>query len=137
MKTNLIQTAVVALTLAAAGYGQSAQEFKVNVPFDFVAGSRTLPAGPYVVSQAGSQSAVVIKSSDRAKSVAMIAYRVQLPGRREIGKLVFHRYGDRYFLAEVWGTDQSTASRLQETAQERELAKNSRNQVATIFVAAH
>jgi hypothetical protein len=47
MKTNLIQTAIAALTLAAAGYAQSAQELQVTVPFDFVAGSRTLPAGQY------------------------------------------------------------------------------------------
>jgi hypothetical protein len=136
MKTNLIQTAVATLALAAAGYAQSAQELKVNVPFEFVAGSRTLPAGQYTTSQAGNPNAVVIRSVAGAPGVVMVASRVKSPGRHEIGKLVFHRYGNRYFLSEVWGTDQSTGSQIPKTAQERELAQGSRKDVATIFVAA-
>jgi hypothetical protein len=136
MKTQLIQTAVAALTLAAAGYAQSAQELKVTVPFGFVAGSRTLPAGQYTVSQAGNPSAVVMRSAGSAPGVVVVTSRVEAPGRQEIGKLVFHRYGDRYFLSQVWGTDQSTGSQLQKTAQERELARNSRGELATIFVSA-
>jgi hypothetical protein len=66
----------------------------------------------------------------------VVTSRVEAPGRQEIGKLVFHRYGDRYFLSQVWGTDQSTGSQLQKTAQERELARNSRGELATIFVSA-
>jgi hypothetical protein len=134
MKTQLIQTAIAALTLAAAGYAQSAQDLKVTVPFGFVAGSRTLPAGQYTVSQPA--NSVILRSAEGAPGVVMIANRVASPGRREIGKLVFHRYGDRYFLSEVWGTDRSTGSQLPRTAPERELAQNSRNELATIFVSA-
>ena len=60
MKTQLIQTAIAALTLAAAGYAQSAQDLKVTVPFGFVAGSRTLPAGQYTVSQPANLSLIHI-----------------------------------------------------------------------------
>jgi hypothetical protein len=134
MKTQLIQTAVAALTLAAAGYAQSAQELKVTVPFGFVAGSRTLPAGEYTVSQPANTSSVVIRSADGA-GVSMITNQVESPGRRETAKLVFHRYGDHYFLAEVWDTDRSTGSQLPKTPQERELAQHSREDLATIFAA--
>jgi hypothetical protein len=136
MKTQLIQTAIAALTLAAAGYAQSAQELKVTVPFNFVAGSRTLPAGQYTFSQAGNPNAVVIRSAGNAPGAVMITNRVESPGRHEIGKLVFHRYGDRYFLSEVWGTDRSTGSQIPKPAQERELARHSRDDLATIFVSA-
>jgi hypothetical protein len=136
MKTQLIQTAVAALTLAAAGYAQSAQELKVTVPFGFVAGSRTLPAGQYTVSQAGNPSAVVIRSAGSAPGVVVVTNRVESPDKQEIGKLVFHRYGDRYFLSEVWGTDQNAGSQLPKTAPERNLAQNSRENLATIFVSA-
>jgi hypothetical protein len=134
MKTQLIQTAVAALALAAAGYAQSAQELKVIVPFDFVAGSRTLSAGQYTVSQPG--NSVIVRSAGGAPGAVMITNRVKSPGRQEIGKLVFHRYGNRYFLSEVWGTDQSTGSQLPKTTQERELAQHARNELATIFVSA-
>jgi len=136
MKTNLMQTAVAILALAPAGYAQSAQELKVTVPFDFVAGSRALAAGQYTISQAGNPSAVVIRSAGSATGVIMIANRVAFPGRQEFGKLVFHRYGNHYFLSEVWGTDQDMGSQVPKAAQERELAKNSRNNEATILVAA-
>ena len=121
MKTNLMQTAVAILALAPAGYAQSAQELKVTVPFDFVAGSRALAAGQYqyTISQAGNPSAVVIRSVGSATGVIMIANRVAFPGRQEFGKLVFHRYGNHYFLSEVWGTDQDMGSQVPKAAQER------------------
>jgi hypothetical protein len=134
MKTQLIQTAVAALTLAAAGYAQSAQDLKVTVPFDFVAGSRALHAGQYTVSQPANSSAVVIRSAGSAPGVVMITNRVESPGRQEIGKLVFHRYGDRYFLSEVWNPD--LGSQLPASAQERKLAQNLREAPATRIVAA-
>jgi hypothetical protein len=136
MKTQLMQTAIAALTLAAAGYAQSAQQLNVTVPFGFVAGSRTLPAGQYTVSQPVNSNAVVIRPVGSTPGAVMITNRVKSPGRQEMGKLIFHRYGDRYFLSEVWGTDQSVGSQLPRTAPERELARHSRDDLATIFVSA-
>jgi hypothetical protein len=135
MKTYLIQTAFAALALAAAGYAQSAQPLQVTVPFDFVAGSRTLTAGQYTVSQPVNTSAVAFRSARGAPGVVVITQRVESPGRRGIAKLVFHRYGDRYFLAEVWDTDRSIGSQLSKTVQERELAQDSQKHLATIFAA--
>ena len=135
MKTQLIQTAVAALALAAAGYAQSVQELKVTVPFGFVAGSSAFPAGQYTVSQAGNPNAVVIKSAESTPGAVLLANQVASPGRREIGELVFHRYGDRYFLVEVWGTDQNIGSQLPKTAQERELAQKSRKGPVIISLA--
>ena len=137
MKTQLFQTAVAALTLAAAGYAQSAQELKVTVGFDFVAGSRTLPAGQYTVSQPPNSSAVVIRGMGVPRGAVVLANKVESPGRQEIGKLVFHRYGDRYFLAEVWETGRTVGRQIPKTPQERKARQNSREDLATIFVAAH
>ncbi len=136
MKTHLIQTALAALTLAAAGYAQSGEELKVVVPFDFVAGGRTLPAGQYTVSQPANSGAVVIRSDGSTPGVAILANRVGSSGKKEIGHLVFHRYGDRYFLSEVWGTDRDAGSQLPKTAQENKLAQDSREAPDTILVAA-
>jgi hypothetical protein len=134
MKTHLIQTAFAALALAAAGYAQSAQPLQGTVPFDFVAGRRTLTAGQYTVSQPVNTSAVAFRSARGAPGVVVLTNRVESPGRQEIAKLVFHRYGDRYFLSEVWGTEDS-GSQLRKTVQERELAQDSRKHLATIFAA--
>lgn len=135
MKRQLIQTVFAALTLAAS-YAQSAQELKVTVPFGFVAGSRAFPAGQYTVSQAGNPTVVVIQSAEGEPGIALLANQVASPGRQEIGKLVFHRYGGRYFLVEVWGRDQNIGSQLPTTAQERKLPQHPRENLATVFVAA-
>jgi hypothetical protein len=134
MKTHLIQATFAALALAAAGYGQSAQAFQVTVPFDFVAGGRTLTAGQYTVSQPVT-GAVAFRSDQGAPGVIIITNRVESPGRQGSAQLVFHRYGDRYFLSEVWGTDASVGRQLRKTLQERELAQNSRKAGATIIAA--
>ena len=132
MKTHLIQTAIAALTLAAVGFAQSAQPLQVTVPFDFVAGNRTLTAGQYTISQPVT-GAVAIRSAEGPPGVVTLTQRVESPGRLGIARLVFHRYGYRYFLSEIWGADPSVGSQLRKTAQERELARNSRKAVATII----
>jgi hypothetical protein len=138
MKTQLIQTAIAALTLAVSGYAQHPpQEMKVTVPFDFAVASRVLPAGQYtfskLFSEPSSTRALVIQSAAGAH-VVTFANPVESPRRQEIGKLVFHRYGDRYFLSEVWNPD--LGSQLPASAQERKLAQNLREAPATRIVAA-
>jgi hypothetical protein len=66
--------------------------------------------------------------------VVTLANPVEPPRRQEIGKLVFHRYGDRYFLSEVWNPDRG--SQLPASAQERKLAQTVREAQATRIVAA-
>ena len=124
MKTQLIQTAIAALALATAGFAQSSKPLQVMVPFQFAVGSQTLPAGQYTVSQLADAGAVTIRPAEGPQGAVVLANRVESPGRHEIGKLVFHCYGDRYFLAEVWGTDGSVGSQIPKTHQERELGKN-------------
>jgi hypothetical protein len=42
-------------------------------------------------------------------------------GLREKGVLVFHKYGDRYFLREIWSAGQANGAMLGVTKAEREL----------------
>jgi hypothetical protein len=135
MKTRLIQTAVAVLTLAAACYAQSTP-LQVTVPFDFVAGSRTYSAGQYTVLQPVATSVVAIRPDGSQRGIFMLAIRVESGAAQKFAKLVFHRYGDRYFLSEVWDMGRSSGSQLPKTAQERELAQNSQSAPVTRIVAA-
>ena len=137
MKTHLLQTAVAALTLAAAGYAQSTEPLRVNVPFDFIAGNRTLPAGQYSVSHIVNAQALAIQPLTTSQGVLVITNRIESPRGNQVGRLVFHRYGDRYYLGEVWHPYTSAGSQTIMTAQERELQRSSRKILATIFVVAH
>jgi hypothetical protein len=50
-----------------------------------------------------------------------------------IGSLVFHRYGDEYFLSEIWPAGSSTGRGLPKSRAERELKRKAQdNQIAAM-----
>lgn len=129
MKTQLLKgftmvMLIVAVVFVAAGTSANGQSrtTKANVPFDFIVGSQSLPAGEYTVASMSSQGDVLrIRGAGNNG-----ALRLTKPthGTSEQAKLVFHRYGDRYFLAEVWdgANGRALLKSRQEQAAERELA---------------
>jgi len=118
------------LTLAVASVQAQTERNEVtNIPFKFVVGQNTLPAGKYRVESRTKNSDTVwlIQSTDSSASAVAITTPVRVSTTQEESKLIFHRYGDLYFLTQVWtaganvGREFSTSS--QERAVERELAK--------------
>ena len=91
---------IAMVTAVVTAHGQS-NTVRANVPFEFVVGATTLPAGEYTVGSLTSDT-LKIASMD-AKEVALRLTRTT-DGKTDHAKLVFHRYGDRYFLAEVWSS---------------------------------
>ena len=90
------------LSLAATSLmAQSKPLIKVNVPFDFVAGAKTLPAGEYQV-HAEQSNVVLIQSMDSKSNMNLIAHSAQDRQMDGVAALRFNRYGDRYFLSEIW-----------------------------------
>ena len=73
-----------------------------NIPFQFSVGWATLPAGEYGVTCLDPEHGLLqIRSSDGKAASTMLM--VQVDGHAQNhGRLVFHRYGARYFLAQVW-----------------------------------
>lgn len=86
---------------------------RADIPFEFVARNTTVPPGQYVIKlQAG--PVVKFVGSDSYPFFANPAG----PGSHE-AKLVFHRYGNRYFLSQIWTT--TTSRELPMSRVEREL----------------
>ena len=110
LKTLTILTLVVGFALAAAmvsANGQVTSTFvTANIPFDFVVADKTLPAGNYKVSSLTSGGNALKISSRDGKSAA-IRLSDMIPERSEkrTARMVFHRYGQKYFLAEIWTGD--------------------------------
>jgi hypothetical protein len=92
----------------------------VKVPFDFVAGNRSLPSGEYTVRTSSAQAAVWIRNAD-GPNLVLLASATE--NEKEIGRaaLVFHQYGDRYFLSKVW-TGDTIGRELPTSAVEKEYA---------------
>ena len=119
---------VAALALVAAAlpaYGQTARTTRANVPFDFVVGNTNFSAGTYeIAALSGTGETLRVKNLETQKAIYRLSTSLvaSAPG---VSKLVFHRYGSQYFLAEVWGNDrarQITKSKA-ETAAANEIAE--------------
>ena len=71
-----------------------------NIPFDFHANSITLPSGEYTVIRMTNSGVLQLRNDETKKSV-LLAFPSRKSGDVE-PSVAFHRYGDHYFLAEVW-----------------------------------
>src|SRR5712691_10280680 len=120
MKTHLLRTSILAVLAAAAVHAQG-QTLRVNVPFDFILRSQTLRTGQYTVDQGAISGAVIIKGVDHQGGAVAIGLALQSVAVQNEGKLVFHRYGNTYFLTEVWGPG-NYGRQLPKTNREREMA---------------
>jgi len=119
---------VMALTaMASTRVAQAQQPLIVNVPFEFVAGGKTLPAGEYSVKVSGPQrTLLVIDRQDASASVFIGANSVVATEPQAESKLIFNRYGDRYFLSQVWTAGNPRGSQLMKSAREKEIAQTAK-----------
>jgi hypothetical protein len=132
MKAFFRVSIMLALALVAATQVIRAQEpLLVNIPFAFTAGNMALPAGEYRVENLNQNSGVLlIQRTDAsvAKTALSIAAEVNAPQAQS--KLVFHRYGNSYFLSEVWVAGHARGREIPKSAKEKEQALAAHNQKA-------
>jgi hypothetical protein len=98
-----ISILVGVLGVAAQAQTSSAQKVVANIPFTFNVGQTELPAGKYtitVVNPSSDRKVLQIRNADGRLS-AMIQTTSVLRNAAGDAKLVFHRYGDRYFFAQA------------------------------------
>lgn len=104
MKKQVLRIVVgaVALLAALAAVAQnSSGKVLVNVPFEFVVGSQHMPPGRYMVTSAA-YGFLRIHDTEVADNQMFLPVNSIYSDSPKDAKLVFHRYGDTYFLAEVW-----------------------------------
>jgi len=117
---------LIALTLFAglmvpATQAQSIM-LKANIPFDFVVGDKQLHSGEYHVKQIN-PGVTLIQSKDAGSSAMVLTTAVQARKAPDVGKLVFNRYGDQYFLSKIWAPSSDTGRELRKSRLEREVAQ--------------
>jgi len=113
---------------------QSGARIEANVPFDFTAGDAKLKAGSYSVTRI-SRNAFLLRNADLKTSVVLQA-PVAIEQRREgsPARLVFKRYGDSYFLAQVWSDVRAEGRQLNSSKTEESLAKQFKHKNETARV---
>ena len=124
MKSQLFRIALVLTTLVVVSTA-SAQARPGNVlarvPFSFHVGDRQLPPGSYVVAPAADGLVHIFNTKDSQSQLFTSANRMQSPAS-QTPKLVFHRYGDAYFLSEVWNANGTIGRELPTSRAEKEFA---------------
>jgi hypothetical protein len=122
---NAIALFVASIFITA---GVWAQSVKASIPFDFTVNNTTVPSGTYIISSTSTDH-LVLRISDQ-KHVHLLS--AALPNPANGGKanvLVFHKYGNQYFLSQirsetasmnlrlpVWKAEKRARMQTQETA---------------------
>jgi hypothetical protein len=94
---------VLASTFAAAGTS-SAQDHKVEatVPFNFTVGDKTLPAGTYTISNSGdAPELLALNNWEKRVNILTMGTPDDYNNPKQVNVLVFHKYGDQYFLSRI------------------------------------
>jgi hypothetical protein len=126
--TMLMLIVVLALaTAVVSANAQPANKVVADIPFEFSVGYKALPAGEYAVKTVTTAgNGLIIQSADGNTSALRLSQETERMKDKTHARLVFHRYGERYFLAEVWNGVDRTGRQLlksqEESAIEREFA---------------
>jgi hypothetical protein len=113
----------LAATLPAA-FGQSSEMLTADLPFAFQVNNKAFPAGKYRVTAGAGQAAVLLQSVDYKRAIYSLSNAIESGKTREIPTLVFRRYGDRYFLSQIWLPGSNSGRALRMSTSEKEFARS-------------
>jgi len=116
--TRILALSAFAFVLTADVAKAQSTDTISKVPFTFNVGASVMPADTYRVSEFGGQTGAFMISNNRHSAILMS----QPDGRTadDRPKLVFHKYGDQYFLREVRLAG-NTGFNLPESKRERQV----------------
>ena len=83
---------------------QAPSKVEVNIPFEFSAGKTTLQPGVYSIKRM-SGNYLTLRSVDGKSAVILNApLNLTSVDPESVERLVFNKYGDQYYLAQIWLT---------------------------------
>jgi len=133
---RFVRIVFCAAVLAAMGLaaGQTSPgDVVVDVPFAFSVAGQQLPAGHYIVKAQDE----FIRIFNANKQGFFVPTHSALRTASDGSKLVFHRYGETYFLSGVWVKGNTTGKELYRSKAERELAAHQSEVELAVVQAAH
>ena len=126
-KIMLLGAILLFASVAPAQAQSLGNRIRANIPFDFNISEKKLPAGEYSVGRAaiGADDLVVSVNDLEGRSKAIrLSNAVVRTHPDQKALLVFHRYGDQYFLFRVWPAGATTGREFRVSKSEREAQKN-------------
>jgi hypothetical protein len=123
-----LRTMMFALTVLLFATATQAQQtnVKASVPFDFVVGNHTYPAGDYSIKSINDAGSSILVRNAQDNSIASLQMSSTCanaaPSRTT--KLVFLRMSDSYFLSQVWVAGNSAGREFPKSKAQTQLAQN-------------
>ena len=120
MKTIAAIAFFIVATFAAADPA-SAQDhlLKATIPFSFTVGGQTLPSGTYTIgSGVTNPNVLAIRNWDKKVNILSMGQPNQGNSERD-NTLVFHKYGNQYYLSEIRSEGASIDVRFPESKAEK------------------
>lgn len=141
MKTQFLKSllflaafAVISFTVMTSNANaQTGRALTLETNFDFHVGEKKLSAGKYKIKQISAKT-FSLQSVDEKESVIINAPLTAgnvADGKTE--KVIFHRYGDNYFLTEIWSSRDAEGRGLFKSKAEK--AAENKNKIAEIKTA--
>lgn len=127
----LIAFVFAALMLLAPAVAQTVP-FRVNVPFNFTVGDQRMPAGVYRVAILHDVVLQVVRMDGSSVVKVLTTHISGGPNQDPTPSLVFHRYGDHLYLAEVWTGSTEVGHQLSTTASELEYVRAAQVESAVV-----
>lgn len=133
-KIGLMSVMGMVMGVGSADAQSLAYKIKAHIPFDFIVADKKLPAGDYSIARAqqnSGDSVLLISSIDSVANFFSLTSAAETLAPEDEGRLIFHRYGDQYFLFQVWPARASTGRVIEKSRGERDLQRIARDTVAS------
>ena len=117
--TMLMLTLVMTAAVAMA---QAPEKITMHALFEFTVANKTLPAGNYTIRPL-TPSRLLIRNEDSHETVIASTFAAQAKKTPDEVQLIFARYGDQYFLYQVFVPGTDTGRELPRSQVEVRLAK--------------
>jgi hypothetical protein len=122
---SIAATLTLIIPMSIIGFAGLSGSVSANIPFDFMVGGKEFKAGRYSVSRlfaSSSSDTLIIRSADSSEAANFNVNSVGGKGERQ-ARLIFRRYGNQYFLAQIFDGESSEGYGLLKSKAEREAAK--------------
>lgn len=120
--TRILALAVTLLPMFAAAQLSEKDRIVTDVPFQFVVANNLVPAGKWTLQTAVPTGRTLMLHNTDAHKSLMVSASIKA-GKEEAASyaLVFHKYGDRYFLSALKVEGSNTIYRMGESKAEAEI----------------
>jgi len=128
---------------AATAYAQlPGTAMRATIPFDFSVKGKVLPAGDYEIRRITDQpdGLIISNVNDRQEHAMFETEAVEAPKITRRAEIIFQRYGDSYFLSEVFAGGMQNGRAAIPSRQERMLRRESasnKTEPQTVALAAY